>query len=138
MVKSNTHLAFDGNCAEAFALYGKALDGETVFSTTYGATPAADTVPSNWKDKVIHATFEFSGQTLTGCDAPPGRYTKPQGFAVMLSVDDAKEAERLFAALSAGGKVEMPIQETFWAVRFAMFTDRFGTPWMINVGKTPA
>ena len=58
-----------------------------------------------------------------------------QGFSVTLSIDEPAEAERVFAALSAGGTVTMPIQETFWARRFGMLVDRFGTPWMINCEK---
>jgi PhnB protein len=72
-----------------------------------------------------------------GCDAMAGCYAVPAGFHVTLSFDDAAEAERVFAALSDGGTVNMPIQETFWAVRFGMLVDRFGTPWMVNCEKTP-
>jgi len=70
--------------------------------------------------------------TLMGSDAPPDRFEKPQGISVSLSVDDPKEAERIFAALADNGSVRMPLQQTFWAVRFDMLVDRFGIPWMIN------
>jgi PhnB protein len=74
-------------------------------------------------------------QTLMGSDAPPDRYDEPKGFSINIGVDTAEEAERIFAALSEKAKVQMPIQETFWAVRFGMLTDQFGIPWMINCEK---
>ena len=67
-----------------------------------------------------------------GSDCPPDRYQQPKGFSVSLINNDPGEAERLFHALEEGGKVEMPIQKTFWATRFGMLVDRFGVPWMIN------
>jgi PhnB protein len=68
-------------------------------------------------------------------DAPPAHSQKPQGFSVHVGVDSAAEAERIFSALEQGGKVNMPLQPTFWAERFGMLIDRFGTPWMINCPK---
>ncbi len=72
---------------------------------------------------------------MTGGDAPPGQYEKPQGVAILLSLDDAAEADRIFEALAENGTVQMPIQKTFWAQRFGMLVDQFGTPWLINCGK---
>ncbi len=71
-----------------------------------------------------------------GADAPPDRYQTPQGFSVAVHLGDAEEAERIFNALANGATVQMPLQETFWALRFGMLVDRFGTPWMINCGKS--
>jgi PhnB protein len=67
-----------------------------------------------------------------GSDAPPDRYQRPQGFYVNIGTTDPEEAERVFQALAADGKVSMPLQQTFWARRFGMLTDRFGVPWMVN------
>ncbi len=72
---------------------------------------------------------------LMGSDAPPERYEKPQGFFVSLGIEKPEDAERIFAALSEKATVLMPIGETFWAQRFGMLVDRFGTPWMINCEK---
>ncbi len=72
---------------------------------------------------------------LMGCDAPPEHYQKPRGFSVALHVDDAAEAVRIFETLAENGEVKMPLQETFWALRFGMLVDQFGTPWMINCGR---
>jgi PhnB protein len=74
-------------------------------------------------------------KVLMGSDAPPGRQEDMKGFSVTLGIDDPKDAERIFHALAENGTVRMPIQETFWAVRFGMLVDRFGTPWMINCEK---
>ena len=68
-------------------------------------------------------------------DAPPPHYEKAAGFSVSLMVTYPAEAERLFHALAEKGKETMPIQETFWAERFGMVTDQFGTPWIINCAK---
>jgi len=72
---------------------------------------------------------------LMGSDAPSDHFQKPQGFDVAIQADDPKEAERIFAALADNGTVRMPIQETFWATRFGMLTDKFGIPWMINCDR---
>jgi PhnB protein len=74
---------------------------------------------------------------LLGCDVAGERYQTPQGFNVMAAVDEPAEAERVFNALSRNGTVTMPFQETFWAKRFGMCTDRFGIPWMVNCAKPP-
>jgi PhnB protein len=72
---------------------------------------------------------------LTGADVSPESYQKPQGFSVSLQIRNAAEADRIFEALAENGAVQMPVQETFWALRFGMLVDQFGTPWIINCGK---
>jgi PhnB protein len=69
---------------------------------------------------------------ITGGDVRPDRYEQPRGFAVVLEMDDAAAAERVFEALAANGRIEMPLQQTFWAERFGFLVDRFGIPWTIN------
>ena len=68
----------------------------------------------------------------------PGEYKKPQSFCVMLRPKDAHEAERIFSALAEDGMVQIPIAETFWALRFGKVVDRFGMPWLINCEKPAA
>jgi PhnB protein len=133
-MKANAHLWFDGRCAEALRLYENCLGGGAVTMMTYGESPAAGEVPAGWREKIIHATLVAGELVLTGCDVPPDKYQKPQGFAVLLQVRAQAEAERIFQALAENGMVSMPLQETFWAQRFGMLVDRFGTPWMINCG----
>jgi PhnB protein len=131
----NPYLFFDGNCEEAFTFYETLLGGKIVAMLPHEGTPAADSVPQEWRNKIIHACMDVAGTMLMASDAPPGRSQKPQGFYVNIAVKSAPEAERIFRALEQGGKVTMAIAETFWAERFGMVVDRFGTPWMINCAK---
>ncbi len=137
-VQLRPHLNFNGQCEAAFKFYEKCLGGKITFTMTYGDSPMAAKVPPDWHKKILHATFAVGDQIFTGADAPPGYYQTPQGFAVTLNIADAAEADRVFQVLSEKGTVQMPIQETFWALRFGMFADQFGTPWMINCGKPQA
>jgi PhnB protein len=131
----NTYLHFNGQCEDAFKFYEKCLDGKITFMMPHEGTPVADKVPPEWGKKILHATLSVGDDLLQGADAPPNHYQKPQGFSVSISMKDPAEADRVFHALAENGTVQMPIQETFWAVRFGMVTDRFGIPWMINCGK---
>ena len=128
----NPYLMFDGRCEAAFAFYAQCLGGEIVAMITNGESPVADQVPSERHDKILHARLVLGDQVLMGSDAPPEHHEEPQGFSVTLGVDDPVEAERIFGALAEDGTVRMPLQETFWAVRFGMLVDRFGIPWMVN------
>ena len=134
-MKLNPYLNFNGNCEEAFQFYSKVLGGKDLQVMKFRDTPMGTQVPESDKDMVAHARFMASDTTLMGSDAPGGRYNKPQGYAVNINVDTPEDAERIFAGLSEGGDIGMPIQETFWAQRFGMVTDRFGTHWMVNCEK---
>jgi PhnB protein len=136
-MRVNPHLHFKGNCAEALRTYATTLGGKVTFSMTYGESPAATEVPKEMAMQIIHARLEFGTQLLMGMDAPPDRYLAPQGFNVAVDITDPDEAGRAFRALAEGGTVTMPFQQTFWAHRFGMCTDRFGIPWMINCEKAP-
>ena len=92
---------------------------------TFRDLPMADRVSPDEKDMVIHARLTVGDVTIMGSDPPGGRYQRPQGYAVTIGVDTPEDAERIFATLSDGGTVGMPIAETFWARRFGMVTDRF-------------
>jgi PhnB protein len=126
------YLNFNGQCAEAFTFYAECLGGKIVMMQTFGESPMKDQVPPEFQDKVLHVRLEVGGQALMGSDAPVGRYDAPQGMSVSLSIPKASEGERIFAALSAGGRVTMPFAKTFWAAGFGMVVDRFGIPWMVN------
>ena len=134
-MKLNPHLVFNGDREAAFKFYEKSLGGRIGLMMPHQGTPVANAVPESWRSKILHATLLIGDQVLMGADAPPGHYAPPQGFFVSLHIDNPAEAERIFHALSENGKVTMPIQETFWALKFGMLVDRFGTPWMINCGK---
>jgi PhnB protein len=134
-MKVTPYLNFDGRCAEALKFYEKILGGRTLMKMTWGESPMGEKVTPHWKDKIIHATFQLDGQEIGAADSPEEYYEKPQGLSITLGFDSPEEAERVFKGLSENGEVSMPIQETFWARRFGMFTDQFGIPWMINCGK---
>ena len=131
----NPYLHFNGQCEEAFKFYEKCLGGKITFMMPHEGTPVADQVPQEWGKKILHATLNIGEDVLQGADAHPNHYQNPQGFSVSISMKDPVEADRVFHALAENGTVQLPIQETFWAVRFGMVTDRFGIPWMINCGK---
>lgn len=128
----NPYLSFDGNCAEAFGFYEKALGGKIEAMLTHGETPASADTPPEWQDKIIHACLSLNGTMIMGGDVPPQMYQPMTGFSVNVVMPTAAEAERVFSALSQDGTVQMPMAETFWAERFGMATDRFGVPWMVN------
>jgi PhnB protein len=134
-MQMNNYLFFNGNCEAAFKFYEKCLGGKIEAMMTHEGTPAASNVPPDWAKKILHARLVVGDAVLMASDAPPEHYSKPQGFSININGTDPAEAERLFKALSESGNVSMPIAETFWAVRFGMFTDKFGIPWMVNCEK---
>jgi PhnB protein len=131
----NPYLTFNGQCEAAFKFYEQCLGGKIEAMMPHAGTPAEKHVPVEWRDKIMHARLAVGDGVLMGSDAPPERYEKPRGFSVSLQIKDPAQAERAFHALAEGGAVQMPIQPTFWAARFGMLVDRFGTPWMINCDK---
>ena len=128
----NPYLHFNGKCETAFKFYERCLSGKIEAMISHAGTPAEQNVPAEWRSKIMHARLIVNGDVLMGSDAPPDHYKTPQGFSVALQFQDVKEAERVFNALGEGGKIGMPLQQTFWATRFGMLVDRFGIPWMIN------
>lgn len=129
------YLSYSGNCAEAFKFYASATGGKIEMIMTYGQAPPGEPVPPNMTDKVMHATMSIGDNAIMGADAPAQYASTPAGFSVSLNLDTPEEADRLYTALSEGGTIKMPITETFWAQRFAMFIDKFNIPWMINCEK---
>lgn len=129
----HTYLIFDGDCRQAFEFYAKTLGGKITVMTTFGETPACGDMPPETHDKIMHARLEVGAYVVMGTDSTPMHpYTDINGAYVVADVKEPAEAERLFKALSENGKVEMPLQETFWAQRYAILTDRFGVKWMVN------
>lgn len=126
------YLNFNGQCEAAFKFYEQCLGGTIIAMLTYGSSPMSDQTPPEWRDRIMHARLTVGSATLMGSDALPGHYEETKGMTVALNTDTADEAERVFHALSENGTVQMPIQTTFWATRFGMLVDQFGTPWMVN------
>ena|SRR5213593_1180773 len=128
----NPYLSFKGECESAFKFYEQTLGGKITGIMKWGGSPGENNVPENWRDKVMHAHLAIGDQALMGADPPLDYYKEPAGFSIALNLKDITEAERIFNALSPGGRITMPLEKTFWASRFGMLTDRFGIPWMIN------
>jgi PhnB protein len=128
----NPYLNFNGECKDAFEFYEQCLGGKIVAMMTYGESPMAEQTSPEQRDKIMHVQLTVGDVNLMGSDSPFEHFEKPQGFHINLQFDDVTKAEQIFNALAEKGTIEMPFQETFWANRFAMLVDRFGTPWMIN------
>jgi PhnB protein len=125
-------LAFNGQCEAAFRFYEQCLNGTITFMLTWGNSPMAADAPPGWDTKIAHATLKIGDTAIAGSDVPPDRYQQPKGFEVVLQMDDAVAAERVFQTLAERGRIAMPLQETFWATRFGVLVDQFGIPWSIN------
>ena len=124
-----TYVNFAGKCAEAFRYYEKHLGGKIGMMMTHGQSPQGSPLGPEWKDKVLHARMAVAGTELSGADIPNA---EPMRSAYLsLGVESDADADRIFAALSEGGRVLMAMQETFFASRFAQVQDRFGLNWMI-------
>ena len=125
-------LSFNGNCEAAFRCYERCLEGTITFMITWGNSPSAAEVPSDWAAKIYHATLKVGDLVIMGADQPADRYEPPKGFELVLPMDDPLVAERVFQALAQGGTIKMPLQETFWASRFGVVVDQFGVRWSVN------
>lgn len=128
----NPYLHYDGNCEEAFKFYEKALGAKIEVIMHVKGSPAAEHMPPDMADKVLHAQMTIDGEVVMASDAPPTHFQKMQGFSVCLQIQDPAEGARRFAAISEGGEIRMPFGPTFWSKGFGMCLDKFGVPWMIN------
>lgn len=123
------YLFFGGRCEEALEFYRNAVGAQIDMLVRFKDSPEP---PPGFEDKVMHASFRIGQTTLLGSDGC-SETTGYEGFSLSLHVATIEEAERAFAALADGGKVEMPLTETFWSPGYGMLTDRFGIGWMVNV-----
>ena len=131
----NPYLNFNGDCEEALNFYAKVLGGKVVAMIRASDTPMKDHAPADRQHKIMHGRIMVGDTVLMASDAPPDYYKPAQGLTVTINIPEAAEAERVYAELSVGGTIQMALQETFWATRFGTFTDKYGTPWMINCEK---
>lgn len=127
------YLFLDGRCDEAIAFYREALGAEVAMLVRFKDAPDPAMAPADGADKVMHARLTIGGTTVLASDGRCLGRPSFQGFALSLTATDEAEAERLFAALSAGGEVQMPLAKTFFSPRFGMVADRFGVSWMVYV-----
>ena len=129
------YLNYNGNCGEAFRFYEQHLGGKITTFMTHAQGPNPQ-LAKEWGDKVLHAHLQLGTTALLGADIPKA---EPMRSAyVSLTVDTAQEAERLYALLGEKGQIYMKMEPTFFAQRFAMLRDRFGTSWMLVGGQAAA
>jgi len=131
----NVYLTFDGNCEEAFNFYKSVFGGEFSYIGRLKDMPD-EKVPEEYKERIMHISYPFTDQIiLMGSDTfPPYSLSFIQGNNITLSIKPPTEedAKKIFNELSAEGTIIMPLEKTFWAKLYGMFTDKFGINWMIN------
>lgn len=127
------HLGFNGQCDEAFAFYESVFSTRRVTTMYWKDAPPPMPRSPETDDLVMHTAMPVGSITLMGADAPPGRGKSFGGFEISLDDPDEARIRSLFAALSQGGSVGMPLQQTFWTSLFGMCTDKFGVGWMLSV-----
>ena len=139
MMTPQLYLFFQGDCLEAMTHYAETLGGtiEGVFLNKDAGSPE-ERMPGG-DDMVLNLAMRLGDTLMMASDNSDEMYERPQGFRIQIETPSAAEFDRVFAALSKGAReIAMPPGETFWAERFAMFTDRYGTPWMLNFTGTRA
>ena len=139
MTQAIAYLAFNGNCADAMRFYERALGGKLEVLMSGADSPMAADIPKEFADRIMHARLALpGGGMLFAGDAPAHiPYEGIKGVSIAVDYASVAEAEKVFAALAAGGQTSMPMQPTFWAKRFGMCTDKFGTPWIVNGEPIP-
>ena len=138
-MKISPYLIFDGQAEEAFKFYETVLKGKLEVMMTFAQAPDCKDIPQEQKTRIMHTSLRLGDQVLMASDSMCGQpYEGIKGCSVALSPDSVAECERIFKALSEGGKVVMALQETFWAASFGMLVDRFGVSWMVSCEKPHA
>lgn len=128
-IQLDTYVNYPGNCEQAFQFYEQHLGGRITMLMKHDQAPDASQLPADWKNAVLHARLEIGNTILMGADIPNA---EPMRSAYLtLRLNTAKEAEQIYALLADGGQIFMKMEETFFASRFAMLRDRFGTSWML-------
>ena len=130
-MKLYTYLNYGGNCRQAFEFYAEHLGATITLLTTHGEVPDPSGVPPEWRNAVLHARIELGGTVVMGADIPPDRFQPMRSAYLTLMLDSVEETERIYGLLADGGQIFMKLEETFFAKRFAMLRDRFGTSWML-------
>ena len=129
------YLFFEGRCEEAVEFYRSALGAEVLNLMRYKDHPEPGMTPPGGENKVMHMCFRIGETTVLASDGHCSGRLGFQGFSLVLTTKDEGEAQRLFAALSEGGQVRMPMAKTFFSPSFGMVSDRFGVLWMVYVAS---
>jgi len=139
MTLAIAYLAFNGNCAEAMRFYERTLGGKLEVLMSGAESPMAEHIPKASAHRILHARLALpGGGMLYAGDSPEHLpYDGIKGVSIVVDYATVAEAERVFAELAAGGQITMPMQPAFWAKRWGMVIDRFGTPWNVNGEQIP-
>ena len=137
-MKLNTYLNYGGNCEQALSFYEQHLGGKITMMMKHGEQPGPGSDDPELKGKVLHARMDLGETELLAADVQPSRFQPMRSVYLTLTVDSTDEAERVYRLLTQDGEVFMKMEETFFAHRFAMFRDRFGTSWMLIQPKAQA
>ena len=132
------YLFFGGRCEEALEFYRTAVGAEILMLSRFKDAPEPQGLPDCFDDKIMHVSFRVGQTTLMASDGRCEGDKQFDGFSLSIVAPDEAEADRVFAALSEGGLVSMPLEKTFWAPKFGMLQDRFGVTWMVSVQHKPA
>ena len=128
-VKLDVYVNYNGNCKDAFRFYEQHLGGKIIMMMTFKEQPDHPNMPENWENAILHARIEIGDTVIMGADI---KHAEPMRSAYLtLRANSTDEAERLYGLLSEGGQIFMKMEATFFASRFAMLRDKFGTSWMI-------
>ena len=130
-----SYLFFRGRCEEAIEFYKVALGAKVEMLIRHKDSPeppAPGFLPEGYENKIMHASFQIGNSTIMGSDGC-GEEGTFDGFCLSLNLATEAEVDKVFAALSEGGKVNMPPGKTFWSPKFGMVEDRFGVEWMVLV-----
>ena len=142
MAQVNPYLIFNGDCEAAFLLYKSVFGGEFPYMGKFGDMPTAEgqpELPEEEKNRVMHVTLPIGNTILMGSDTNSlaGEVKMGENVSISINVDSREEADSIFAGLTAGGVVKMPMTDTFWGAYFGMLIDKFGIHWMINFDEAP-
>lgn len=141
MATVNTYITFNGNCEEAFNFYKSVFGGEFSYLGRFKDMPMQEgkTCPPGEAEKIMHISLPISKETaLLGSDSFESFGSKTvygNNYSLMVNTENKEEADKLFNALSSGGKVGMPMEDSFWGGYFGTFTDKFGVNWMVDFEK---
>lgn len=142
MATVHTYLTFDGNCEEAFNFYKSVFGGEFTYIGKFGEMPNEEGFPvleAN-KNKIMHVSLPIGNTVLMGSDTGGEcgpTFRQGNNFSISINAESKEEADKLFAGISVGGQVIMPMENTFWGAYFGMSTDKFGINWMVNFDVEP-
>lgn len=127
------YLFFEGRCEEAIEFYKQAAGAKVEMLMRYKECPEPAQTPPGADDKILHACFRIGDTAVMASDGHCSGNSSFGGFALSITVKSEADADRIYAALSDGGKTLMPLGKTFFSPRFGMLSDRFGVMWMVLV-----